>query len=112
MGDKETWANTDLPNEIRAPETYLFGFKNQLVEWGFARGSVRVEVDGPSKELKVEGKIIVTVKCEGGAILCDWAETWKMWEDLHKSPELKTLTEKCTNILCGGGKGKGTSKGK
>ena len=80
------------------------------MQWGFARASVRVEVDGPSKHLKVEGKEVLVVKCVDGGILCEWAETWKVWEDLLESPELKALTEKCTRILSGGGKG--TSKGK
>ena len=82
------------------------------MQLGFARASVRVEVDGPSKHLKVEGEIVLTVKCEDGGILCDWAETWKVWDDLQKNAELKALTDKCANILSGGGKGKGTSKGK
>jgi hypothetical protein len=110
IGRKEIWANTDLPTEVRAPEVYLYGLKKQLVEWGFARASVRVEVDGPSKTLKVEGKEVLIIKCEGGEILCEWVETWRVWQDLHESTEMKALADKCTRILSGAGKG--TSKGK
>ena len=77
LGGKEIWANLELPSEIRAPEVFLLGLKRQLVEWGFARASVRVEVDGPSKDLKVEGKVVLTVSCVDGVLVCEWGETWK-----------------------------------
>ena len=108
FGDKEKWANTDLPVEIQAPEKYLLGVKKQLVQWGtFTRNRIRVEIDGPSKKLKIEGKTILTVTCKDGALVCDWEATWKCWEELHASTEIKTLTEKCNKLLAGGGKGGG-----
>ena len=112
LGDKSIWANQDLPTEIQAPEAFLLGLKKQLVAWGFTAGSVRVIVDGPSKHLKVGGKVVVTASCVDGCLTCEWGEIWKNWEDLHGSPELKTLIEKCNKIISGGGKGEGKSKGK
>ena len=111
VGDKTKWANVDLPKEIQAQEKFLFGVKKQLVGWGtFTSGSIRFEVDGPTKYIKaglgVEGKVIVTVTCKTGALVCDWDETWKSWDEFHGSAEIKTLIEKCNKLL-GGGKGSG-----
>ena len=111
LGEKEIWANTDLPTYIRAPGKYLFGLKKSVVAWGFARGSIRVEVGGQSKHLKVEGKVVLSVTCVDGCVVCDWEETWGIWEDLHGSTELKTLTDACNKMLLGGGKGKGKEGG-
>ena len=79
--------------------------------WGFARRSVRVNVDGLSKHLKVEGKTVVVASCVGGHLVCDWDDVWKSWTDLHDSIEFKNLFDQCANLLAGGGKGKGISKG-
>ena len=49
LGGKVIWANTDLPKENRTVESFLFGLKKQLVEWGFTRASVRAEVDDACK---------------------------------------------------------------
>ena len=112
VGDKTKWANVDLPKEIQAQEKYLFGVKKVLVGWGtFTSGSIRAEVDGPTKYIKAglgaEGKVIVTVTCKkNGALVCDWDESWKGWDEFHGSAEIKTLTEKCNKLL-GGGKGSG-----
>ena len=81
-------------------------------EWGFAEGSVWYNIDGPSKYLKVEGKIVLTVSCAEGGLVYEWVEPWKNWGELHGSPEIKTLTEKSTKLISGGGKGEGKAKGK
>ena len=112
LGGKDIWANTDVPTEISAPDQFLLNLKKQLLQWGFAPASVRANIDGPSKNLKVEGKIVLTVKCDDGCLICDWGETWKVWEDLHKSTELQTLIDACNKKLTGGGKGKGKEGGK
>ena len=77
------------------------------MEWGFARASIRAIIDGPSKILKVEGKEVLTVTCVDGCLICGWADTWKVWDDLQQSAELKTLVDACNKKLSGGGKGKG-----
>ena len=80
--------------------------------WGFAEGSVRYIIDGPSKYLKVEGKTVLTVSCAEGGLVYEWVEPWKNWVELHGSPEIKTLIEKSTKLISGGGKGEGKTKGK
>ena len=109
LGGKEIWANIDLPTEIRAPEIFVTGLKKVLLspEWGFGRGSVRAEIDGPSKHLKVEGKVVLTASCTDGGLVCEWEETWKNWGELHGDPEIKALTDKATKIISGAAKGKG-----
>ena len=112
LGNKDIWANQDLPTEIRAPEAFVSGLKKILVSWGFTPGSVKYEIDSPSKSLKVEGKTVLTVTCPDGELVYQWAEKWENWEELHGSPEMKTLTEKSIKLISGGGKGEGKSKGK
>ena len=110
LGNKEIWANVDLPASVRAPDSFLFALEKQLVAWDFAKGSVFVVVDGPSKILKVEGKTVLTIACADGHLNCEWEEEWKNWDELQKSAELKLLLEHGKKILTSGGKGK--SKGK
>ena len=113
-GGRDKWANIDLPSEIRAPENFVIGLKKILVspEWAFPLGSVRYAIDGPSKYLKVEGKIVFTVSCADDGLVYEWEEKWKNWEELHGNAEIKALVEKSTKLISGGGKGEGKSKGK
>ena len=74
-------------------------------EWGFAFGSVKYVIDGPSKYLKVERRIVLTVSCTDGGMVYEWEEKWKNWGELHGSPEVKELIEKCTKLLSGRGEG-------
>ena len=110
MGGKTIWADTDLPAVIRAPEQFLFALKKQLIAWEFTSNSVRAEVDGPTKFLTVEGRVVVTVACVDGHLVVDWVESWKNWAALHDSTEYKTIVDLCAKMLGGGGKG--NSKGK
>lgn len=89
---------------------FLFALKKQLLAWDFADNSVRVDVDNPSKTLKVEGKIIVTVTCADGQLVCDWANSWKNWTWLHDSTEFKAIIASFTKLLGGGMKGNGKGK--
>ena len=110
LGGKIIWADTDLPAIVRAPDKFLSAMKKQLIAWKFGNNSVRVDVEGPSKTLKVEGKIVVTATCVDRHLVFEWDESWKNWAWLHDSVEFKAILESCTNLLSGGGKG--TSKGK
>ena len=76
LGGKEKWANFDLPTDVRAPEVFVIGLKKILVspEWAFALGSVKYEINGPSKHLKVEGQIVVSVSCMDGGLVYEWEE--------------------------------------
>ena len=39
---------------------------------------------GPTKFLKVAGKVVVTVCVVDGRLQCEWDEEWKAWEDGRK----------------------------
>ena len=67
-------------------------------------------MDGPTKFLKVRGKVVVTVSVVDGQLHSDWDEEWKGWEDFHKSEEIIGLLEKVKNFISGGGKGEGKGK--
>ena len=71
--------------------------KKQLVAWDFTANSVFADIDSPSKVLKVEGKVVLTVTCDDGQLVCDWVESWKTWALLQDSAELKTIFDKCKN---------------
>ena len=104
------WARPDLPAEVRIPEGLLFGFKRTLVEWGFARSTVRVDTDTSS--VKVGGELVLTVKIVGGRINCTWHGAWAEWADLHDSPELKDIVDKAQSAMQNAGRGtKGKGKG-
>ena len=79
-------------------------------EWAFTVGSVKYLVESPSKYLKVEGKTVLTVSCTDGGLVYEWEGKWKNWGELHGSPEVKALIDKCSKLFSGGGKGE--SKGK
>ena len=109
FGGKPKWADIDLPPTVRAPEKFLFALRKLLITWKFTDTSVRVDVDGLSKTLKVEGNIVVTATCARGHVVCEWTESWKNWAWLHDSAEFKLIVDECPKLLSGG---KGNSKGK
>ena len=73
-----------------------------LISWWSRGENVRVEVEGPTKFLKVRGKVVVTVSVVDGQLHSDWDEEWKGWEDFHKSEEIIGLLEKMKNFISGG----------
>ena len=81
-----------------------------MIAWGFTSNSVRAEVDGPTKFLTIEGRVVVTVACVEGRLVFDWVETWKNWVALHDSIEYKAIVDLCEKMLAGGREG--NSKGK
>ena len=74
------------------------GAEKQLITWKFGSNSVRVDVDGPSKTLKVEGKVVVTVTCVDGQLVFDWVESWKSWAWLHDSVSLRAAARQITEL--------------
>ena len=75
LGGKLIWADTDLPAKIRALEKLLLALKKQLVAWDFTPNNVFADIDSPSKVLKVERKVVLTVTCDDGQLVCDWVES-------------------------------------
>lgn len=86
------------------------GLKKLLVEWGFEKRTVRVEVEGPTKFMKVGGKVVVTSSVVDGELHCEWAEGWKVWEDVHQNEAFIELFKKTEKLLRGRIKGRGKAK--
>ena len=93
------WANEDAPVDVQACKKFLFGVRKILISWWGRGENVRVEVEGPTKFLKVRGKVVVTVSVVDGQLHCDWDEEWKGWEDFHKNGEITKLFEKVKKLL-------------
>ena len=109
-GGNPVWARPDLPIEKRVPEGFLFGFKRQLVEWGFQRSIVRIDTD--ALNMKVGSELAVTAGVANGRLQCQWHGAWATWEDLHGSSELDVMMKKANDaIQRSRGVGKGTTKG-
>ena len=112
LSRKRLWAREDATPETQACETFLFGVRKMLITWGGREWGLRVEVAGPTKFLKVGGKVAVTASVVDGELHCEWADDWKVWEELHASQEMTDLFGKVIKKLSGGGKGKGKDKNK
>ena len=110
---KAVWAKADLPIQQRVPESYLFGLKRVLVEWGFNRGVVRVDTTAGS--LTVAGEQVVASMVVGGRLQNSWCGAWADWAELHQATEVVELGRRAAEALgraaAGGGGGKGLTKG-
>ena len=114
VGSKAVWANVDQPADVRAVESFLFGFKKQLTEWGYAKKQVWVDTDNST--VTVDGIKVVQGSVAAGKFDAQWCDpAWANWELLQEAAELKALLSKTQERLAKGGdkgKGKGKRKGK
>ena len=117
------WAGVDRVLEDRVVGSFLLGLKRHLVDWGFDRKEVRVDLDKDPATTTVgkgkDGKPVITARVRGGKMEVDWVDaTWGEWEELTSSSEYRALISKAAEKLgksSGGGsagKGKGKAKGK
>ena len=101
----------DKPLEDRTVRSSLLGLKQQLVEWGFGRGEVRVELEKGSGKMMVGGKggkEILTTSVKSGRLEVTWVDpTWGQWSELTGATEYNTLMGKAEERL---GKASGTNK--
>ena len=109
-GGNVVWARADQAVEVRVPESFLFGFKKLLVDWGFGRAEVRVEIETAS--LKVGGALAVSAEVRAGELCLRWHGLWTQWTELHEDPEFKVLTAKFQKMLSDAAGGRGKGKGK
>ena len=106
----EVWAKEDLPIEIRAPKSLLFGLKYFLREW-----NIFTKVDEDMTTIKVGAETILSVSVVGNKLNIVWAETWGAWTELVECQEVKDLIAKSTAMIeraNGKAKGKGPTKGR
>lgn len=113
LGGKTIWCKRDRPIEVRAPIGFLLGLRWQLNQWGFSKREVRV--DDATMVMKVHRVPVLNAKVVDDALKLEWlSETWKSWEELQSSPELKKLRDIANDRLArskassGKGKGKGS----
>ena len=67
-----------------------------MIEWGFAKQSVRVKDDDT---LEVGGLRVLKGFVNDGVLVLDWLDGWKQWAELKASSEFKTLVEKAEENL-------------
>ena len=110
-GGQVVWANPDQPVDVRAVDGFLFGLKKQLIEWGFVRKEIWVDVDTKSMSITGCGTVVKGRVCEG-KLTMDWCDgTWAAWQELHDAAEMKELIKKAEEKLSkGGSKAGGKSK--
>ena len=98
-GFKErSWANNDLPIEQRVVRGFLFGLRWQLTEWKYPRACI--EVDPNAGTLKVEGKECVKAEIDRYGFKVTWVdESWRTWDWLQTSEELKQLKKTASDKL-------------
>jgi len=108
----------DRTLEERAVGSFLLGLKKQLVEWGFGRGEVRVDLDKVPSTLEVgkreEGRReVLAAAVRAGELKLTWTDpTWGAWSDLVSSAEFKGLMSQAKDKLSKGSGSKGMGKGK
>ena len=95
--------------------SFLLGFKRQLVDWGFNKRDIQVDLENHPGTVQVGGPTVMSACIRAGSLVVSWSHpTWGAWSDLVSSLEYKTLVNKAEEKLRKGGnrgKGKGT-KGK
>ena len=91
IGNIEFWCKPDRPIEIRSPASLLLGLRWQLIQWDVCAKN-DVKVDDQKLTMKACRAPVLAVTIVEGAIKLDWQDdTWKTWNELQDSPELKKL---------------------
>ena len=92
------------------------GLRWQLIQWGVCAKN-EVKVDDQKLTMEVCRATVLAVTIVEGAIKLDWQdETWKNWEELQDSPELKELIATANDKIAKSaaaqikGKGKGPDR--
>ena len=64
VGGKQVWAKPDQPFDNRAVESFLFGTKKQLMEWGYSKQQVWVDTSDAS--VSVDGAKVMRGNVSAG----------------------------------------------
>ena len=106
------WVSQDRVLEDRVVGSFMLGLKRQLIEWGFSRREVQVELEKGPAVMKVGGKEVLVTRVVGGKLVLSWEDAgWKEWTDLAESGEYEALLAKAEDTLSKAGAG-GKAKGK
>ena len=106
------WVGPDRELGERVVGSFLLGLKRQLVEWGFGRKEVNVDLGKSGGAMKVGKQDVLSVGVMGGRLRLTWEnETWGKWQDLLEAKEFKELVGKAEEKLGRAGLG-GKAKGK
>ena len=107
---KDVWCKKDLPINIRTPLSFLLGLRWQLNQWGFSKREVKViDTDLVLSVCKVP---VLKATVVDNKITLEWLEeTWRLWQELQTSSELRSLIDvadkKLSKTFEGQAKGKG-----
>jgi len=110
--ENRLWANYDAPVEERTVNSFLLSLRWQLLEWGFDKKYIKVELE--QGIMKAGGKEVLKVEVKESAFKLEWVnKTWGEWEALCNSPEYGRLVEKANEKLAKSKEGmnKGAGKG-
>ena len=76
------WAAPDQPVDVRTSQGVLFSFKKVLVNWGYNKSAVKVDVEASA--LSVAGKIIVKACALDHRLTLQWQDgDGESWETLQ-----------------------------
>ena len=93
--------------------SFLLGLKRAMVDWGFGRREIKVELDGVPGVMIVGGREVMTAGVRGRELVIKWADkAWANWGDLTGSEEYRGLLKAAADKLVRGGGGKAKGKGK
>ena len=85
---KKPWADIDRPIDVRTAKNVLFAFKRMLLEWGYDKREVYVDVD--SNTLSVAGIQVLKTEVNDATVKIVWCDgKWEKWEELQTAEELK-----------------------
>ena len=108
---RKIWITNDKPVTERVPSSILFGIKKELVEWGFAKGSLWV--DEQEKSISWNGDLIMSVDCSNHELKIAYGDSWK---EFLSSGSIDDMIQKGNHKLqrsnSAQSKGKGLGKGK
>ena len=107
------WATEHKPYDQRVPQSFLFGLKRLMVEWGDSPKAVWVNTDAEPYELTCNREPVVSATVKDGKLEVTYEPDW---EEYLNDPKLTTLRQTCDEqlkkALKYGGKGKGKNKSK
>ena len=109
---KTTWCKHDQPILKRAPLSFLFGLKKELVNWDVPKACTYI--DEESATMQVEGAPVLHVCSKEGQLKLNWLDdAWAKWHELQAGGNFVELKAKWDSILksVGAKQSKGAGKG-
>ncbi|CAK0882584.1 unnamed protein product, partial [Prorocentrum cordatum] len=110
-GGRNIWANQGRPIMERAARNFCFGLKHVFKKAWDIPCAVSVSDEAPYS-VWVGGELAVTARIFPDKVVREWHGDWASWEELHSSPEVRDLTNKCDSLAVKATTGMKGSKGR